>query len=113
LVASYPKFIRSFQGIPFLTCWIAASESDRKHCSAVADRTLSEREHVDKQIFEILELAERAQVPMDVNVNRVADLASNFARYLIQRKFMKVRVSLIERCKIGWAAGRRVLNRTA
>jgi hypothetical protein len=63
LVASYPKFIRSLQRIPFLTCWIAASESDRKHCSAVTGRTLNEQEHVDKQIFEILELAERAECP--------------------------------------------------
>jgi hypothetical protein len=60
LVASSPKFIRSLQGIPFLTCWIAASECDRTHCSAVTGRTLNEYEHVDKQIFEILELAARA-----------------------------------------------------
>jgi hypothetical protein len=59
-VVSIPKFIRSLQGIPFLTCWIAANESDRKHCSAVTGMTLNEHEHVDKQIFEILELAERA-----------------------------------------------------
>jgi hypothetical protein len=76
-VASYLKFIRSLQGIPFLTCRIAASESDRKHCSAVSGRTLNEYERVDKQIFEIRELAEHVQVPMDVNVNTVADLASN------------------------------------
>jgi hypothetical protein len=57
LMASYPKFIRSLQGIPFLTCWITASESDRKHRSAVTGRILNEHEHVDKQIFEIAQRA--------------------------------------------------------
>jgi hypothetical protein len=77
LVASYPKFIRPLQGIPFLTAGLLLANPIKSIWSAVTGRTLNEHEHVDKQIFEILDLAERAQVPMDVNVNRVADLASN------------------------------------
>jgi hypothetical protein len=42
---------------------------DRKHCLAVTGRSLNEHEHVDKQIFEIVEGAELAK--------RVADLLRN------------------------------------
>jgi hypothetical protein len=56
----------------------------------VIRRILNKREHVNKQIFKVLE---RAQVRMDVNVNTIADITSNtslqFAKYLIQREFMK------------------------
>jgi hypothetical protein len=95
-----------FPGIPFLSCWTAPTESDRKHSSAVTGRTLNKHEHVDKQLFEILELAARA----GEYSRRFSE--QHFAKYLIQRKFMNGS-RLIERCKIDWAAGRPALKRRA
>jgi hypothetical protein len=60
----------------------------------VTGRTLNEHEHVDKQIFEILE---RAQV-------------REKSRRFIEQQFTSKNIheggiDLIERCKMEWAAG--------
>jgi hypothetical protein len=55
---------------------------DRKHCLTVTGRALNEHEHVDKQIFEILE---RAQV----REKSRRFIEQQFAKFLLQRTFMK------------------------
>jgi hypothetical protein len=58
-VASYPKF-RNYEIDQVITGNSVPDLVDRKHCLAVTGRNLNEHEHehVDKQIFEIVEGAE-------------------------------------------------------
>jgi hypothetical protein len=55
---------------------------DRKHCLAVTGRSPNEHEHVDKQIFEILEGAEVCEKSRPF-------IEEQFDKYLLQRTFMK------------------------
>jgi hypothetical protein len=55
---------------------------DGKHCLAVTGRSLNEHEHVDKQIFEIVEGAE-------VREKSRRFIEEQFAKSLLQRTFMK------------------------
>jgi hypothetical protein len=79
---------------------------DRKHCLAVIGRTLNEHKHVDKQIFEILEIAERAQV--GENSGQFSE--QQFAKYILQRKYMKEESTSLRGAKWNGPPG---LKRTA
>ena len=84
------KFIKKLLPIAFLSCWKKANVADRDHFSKVVDYVLHNHRNVNNIFFEFIQIADKALIPMKVDLIKVAELSSSHQNtmFLLQKKML-------------------------
>ncbi|OHT13142.1 hypothetical protein TRFO_16801 [Tritrichomonas foetus] len=82
------KFIKKLFPVAFLSCWKKANVADRDHFSNIVDYVLHNHRNVNSIFFQLIQIADKALIPMKVDLTKVAELSSSHQNtmFLISKK---------------------------
>lgn len=93
-------FLSKLFPIAFLSCWKKANVADRDHFSNIVDYVLHNHRNVNSAFFLLIQIADKALLPMKVDLAKIAELSSSHQNtmFLLQKKHL---CGIDANCKYG------------